>query len=216
MALTIRKFREMNITISGTTVDNYDFSNSMNISMQSLNAAFFKPNTIFVGIDPGKDNIEKYNKLLVDTKKNNYGLILFIPYGTSGISMEKNVSIWINNLPDGWKENFNLHNNDLAILLALLISKNWQGHINVHIIKNENIEEPDLHDLKEMIRFPKDTAMQLNQGNIIDEVVTDINSDLNIISISNDMDIQNMIAIVNRAKISAIFCNDSGLENALV
>ncbi len=216
MILTIRKFKEMNIPISATTVDNYDFSNSMNISMQSLNAAFFKPNTIFIGIDPGRDDIEKYNTLLVDTKKNSYGLIFFIPYGTSGISMEKNVSLWINNLPAAWKENFNLHNNDLAILLSLLISKNWKGHINVHIIKNDNIVETDLLDLKEMIRFPKDTAIQLNQGNIIDEVFTDINSDLNIISISNEMDIQKMIAIVNRAKISAIFCNDSGLENALV
>jgi len=216
LTLVVNKFREINIPVSTTTVDNYDFNNSLNISMQSLNAAFFKPNTIFIAIDPTQANLERYNKLLSDVNKNNYGLILYIPFSTASLAIEKNISLWINDLPSRWNETYNLGNNDLAILISILICKNWSGNINVHLVDNESVKNEDLIAFKEMVRFPKGTEIRLSSGTIIENVPSEKNPDLNIVSISKDLSIEDMIKIVNTSRISGVFCNDSGFENAIV
>lgn len=216
LSLVVNKFREISIPISTTTVDNYDFNNSLNISMQSLNAAFFKPNTIFIAIDPTQANLEQYDKLLSDVNKNNYGLILYIPFSTASLAIENNISLWINNLPTKWNETYNLGNNDLAILISILICKNWSGNIDVHLVDNESVIKEDLLDFSEIVRFPKGTEISLNFGTVIESILSEKNSDLNIVSISKDLSINDMIKIVNASRISGVFCSDSGFENAIV
>ncbi len=79
LPLVEQKFREIKIPVSKTNVDNNNFNDALNISMQALNAAFFKPNTLLLTIDTGKPESETYNLLLNDIRKNNYGLIFYIP-----------------------------------------------------------------------------------------------------------------------------------------
>ncbi|MBJ6368742.1 amino acid permease [Snuella sedimenti] len=53
----VKKFKESELSVSYTTIDNTDFNTTVNVSMQSLNAAFFKPNIIFVSIDTTTSNL---------------------------------------------------------------------------------------------------------------------------------------------------------------
>ena len=109
-----------------------------------------------------------------------------------------------------------LGNNDLAILISILICKNWSGNINVHLVDNESVKNEDLIAFKEMVRFPKGTEIRLSSGTIIENVPSEKNPDLNIVSISKDLSIEDMIKIVNTSRTSGVFCNDSGFENAIV
>jgi solute carrier family 12 (sodium/potassium/chloride transporter), member 2 len=214
-----KKFIENGISVSYAFVENKEINTTINISMQSLNAAFFKPNIIFVSIDIGKVNHGYYDKLISDAIKNNFGMIIYIPFSTASLAIEKNINLWLTDIPADWKEAFSIGNNDLATLLSLLICKNWKGAIDAHIIeKNDDsrFSEKDIQDFKTMIRFPDNTDISINQGDVLANIKKYRNADVNIFSVDLEMNTKEMIKIVNESRISGIFCVDSNSENALV
>ncbi|PKQ61737.1 hypothetical protein BZG02_15050 [Labilibaculum filiforme] len=214
-----QKFKESGLAVSYAFVENKEFNTTINISMQSLNAAFFKPNVIFASIDTGSVNPDYYNQLIADVKKNNFGMIIYIPFSTASLAIEKNINLWLENIPADWKESFNLGDNDLATLLSILVCKNWKGTIDTYIVNNNpnlKFSEQDIENFQSMIRFPKHTSINITQGKLLDNVKKYRNTDVNIFSVNSDMNCLEMINIVNESRISAIFCVDSNLENVLV
>ncbi|MGB5665286.1 MAG: amino acid permease [Maribacter sp.] len=215
----VKKFKESDLSVSYTVIDNTDFNTTVNVSMQSLNAAFFKPNIIFASIDSATSNLDYYNKLISDTKKNNFGMIIYIPYATASLAIEKSISLWMTNIPVDWKETFSVRNNNLSTLISLLMCRNWKGTIDVHILNNNPkliFGESDIEDLSTMIRFPKNTSIKLKQGDLLENVNNERNTDVNIFTIEQGMKIGDMVKIVNESRISAVFCADSEFENVLV
>jgi hypothetical protein len=187
--------------------------------MQSLNAAFFKPNIIFVSIDAATSNLSYYNRLIADTKKNNFGMVIYIPFATASLAIEKSINLWMTDIPVDWKETFSVRNNNLSSLISLLICRNWKGNIDVHILNNDpklEFAENDIEDLKTMVRFPKHTTIKTHHGNLLENVVKEKNADVNIFNIEQGVTIDDMVKIVNESRISAIFCSDSDFENVLV
>ncbi|MGB5418858.1 amino acid permease [Algibacter sp.] len=214
-----QKYKESGISVSYAFVENKELNTTINISMQSLNAAFFKPNIIFATIDTGHVNLDYYNQLIMDVKKNNFGMILYIPYSTASLAIEKNINLWLTDIPTNWKETFNVGHNDLSTLLSLLICKNWKGTIDAFIIDNNpdlKFSESDLESFKTMIRFPNKTNINVKQGEILNHVKMHRNADVNIFSVDSKMTTIDMISIVSESRISGIFCVDSNLENVLV
>ncbi|PTM08004.1 MAG: Na-K-Cl cotransporter [Bacteroidetes bacterium] len=214
-----QKYKESGISVSYAFVENKELNTTINISMQSLNAAFFKPNVIFVSIDTGNANLGFYDKLISDVKKNNFGMIMYIPFSTASLAIEKNINLWLTNVPTNWKETFNIGNNDLSTLLSLLICKNWKGEIDALIVNNNpnsKFLETDIEDIKTMIRFPNKTNISIKEGDLLDNVKKYRNADINIFSVDAGMSTEDMIYIVNESRISGIFCVDSNLENVLV
>jgi len=219
LKISVNKFKENDLSVSYTIIDNVDFNATVNVSMQSLNAAFFKPNTVFVSIDSEGSNLSKYDKLVLDAKKNNFGCILYIPYSSAGLAIEKSINLWMTNIPTDWKRSFNLMDNDLSALVSLLIRKNWKGNISIHILNNNpdlQFSQNDLEDLQAMVRFPKNTSIVLKSGTLAVNVVDERNADLNIFNIDPGMKVEEMVEIVNSSRVSAIFCADSDYENVLV
>lgn len=210
------KFREINIPISSTSVDNPNFNEAINISMQALNAAFFKPNTLFLAIDSKQTNLDRYNELLNDIRKNQYGAIYFIPFASASLAIQNTISLWIDELPNHWDEQFDAGNNDMAILLSILIANNWEGHIDVYLSDSIQVDAFQLESFRDMIRFPEGTTLQILTGKISENIEKLRSADLNVFSISQSMKLKEMLDIVQTSRISAIFCLDSGFENAMV
>ena len=215
----VKKFKETELSVSYTVIDNDDFNTTINVSMQSLNAAFFKPNIVFVSIDPVSSNLAYYDRLLQDTKKNSFGTIIYIPFSTASLAIEKSINLWMTNIPIDWKETFSIGNNDLSTLISLLICRNWKGTIDVHILNNNpelTMTEDDIEDLRTMVRFSKKTEIAVKQGELLENVLKEKNTDVNIFNIEKGMGIVDMVNIVTQSRISAIFCADSETENVLV
>ena len=215
----LSKFKESDLSASYTVVDNTDFNTTMNISMQSLNAAFFKPNIVFVSIDPTISDYSYYDKLISDAKKNNFGVIIYIPFSTASLAIEKSINLWMTDIPVDWKETFSVKNNDLSTLISILINRNWKGNIDVHILNNNpdlTFSKEDLHDLKIMVRFPKNTKLKVKKGVLLDHVSKERDTDINIFNIENGLNVKEMITLVNESRISSVFCADSEFENVLV
>lgn len=215
----IQKFKESQLSASYTVIDNTDFNTTINVSMQSLNAAFFKPNIVFVSVDTLGTNFSYYDRLLLDAKKNSFGTIIYIPFSTASLAIEKSINLWMTDLPLDWKETFSVRNNNLSTLISLLICRNWKGSIEVHILNNNPnmiISPTDIEDLRTMVRFPKHTNISIKKGDLLENVQRERNTDVNIFSIENGMTIETMVNMVNQSRISSIFCADSEFENVLV
>jgi amino acid transporter len=214
-----QKYKESGISVTYAFVENSELNTTINISMQSLNAAFFKPNIIFVSVDTGNVDLKFYDKLISDVKKNNFGMIIYIPFSTASLAIEKNINLWLTDIPANWKETFNIGNNDLSTLLSLLICKNWKGEIDAHVVNNNSnspFSQQDIEDIRTMVRFPNKTNISVNQGSLISNVKNYRNADVNIFSVDSDMVTANMVNLVNESRISGIFCVDSNMENVLV
>tara|TARA_R110000868_G_scaffold97101_5_gene267127 strand:+ start:14674 stop:16851 length:2178 start_codon:yes stop_codon:yes gene_type:complete len=215
----VRKFKESELSVSYTIIDNSDFNTTVDVSMQSLNAAFFRPNIIFASIDSATSNLAYYDQLILDTKKNHFGMIIYIPFSTASLAIEKSINLWMTNIPVDWKKTFSVKNNNLSTLTSLLICRNWKGTIDVHILNNNPklvFTDGDIEDLNTMVRFPKNTSIKVKSGNLLENVIKEKSADVNIFTIEEGMKINDMVNIVNQSRISAVFCADSEFENVLV
>jgi hypothetical protein len=74
----------------------------------------------------------------------------------------------------------------------------------------------DIEDLHTMVRFPKGTSITVKQGDLLENVNKERNTDINIFNIEPEMSVEDMVKIVNQSRISSIFCADSEFENVLV
>lgn len=214
----VHKFKEIGVPISYTLLDYEEINKTINTSMQSLNAAFFKPNTVFMTIDPAHRDLNYYQRVLEDGRNNKYGVILYIPYSTASLAIEKEIGLWLSEIPTDWQDSFDIGNNDLATLLAVLIARNWDGTIDATLLHapGGELDEAMLLTFRNMVRFTKKTKIASVSGSLQSQLSRHRNVDLNVISIPRDLKIEVMIDMVNGSRISAIFCSDSGFESAMV
>lgn len=213
-----RRMKKRGIATRYTFVDGNDFAETMNISMQALNTAFFKPNTLFIPVD---DNIHihtAYESVIRLAAQNQYGVMLYVPFENVGLSLEKDITVWIKNLQPDWKENFDLNNNDLSILVSLLLHKNWKGNLHVKVVKNELgiMADEDIPVFRNLIRLPVSTTVEVYPFKTEWDLIKAHRTDINIMPLRPDDNIEDLQKIVNLARTSAIFCMDTTNVNALV
>ncbi len=212
-----KRLKKQNIATNYTYVQGDDISETLRISMQSLNAAFFKPNTLFLTVNGNADMKNAYVKLIDVAKQNGYGVLLYIPFENVGLSLEKDITLWLKGFDKNWKTNFDLNNNDLAILLALLLKKNWRGNLHVKVANDGAIaKEEDIQLLNDLIRFPVSTTVTAYQVDNERSLLKQNVADINILSLPESKDLDVMTSMVNDTRTSAIFCMDSCNENAMV
>jgi len=208
------RLKKKGISTSYTYVDGEDFSETIKISMQSLNAAFFKPNTLFISINTSDLYFNSYQKIIEEAKRNEYAVMLYVPYENVGLSLEKDIQLWLKNFPLNWKTTFDINNNDLSILTALLLQKNWKGNLTIKVAMENN--EEDLQLLNDLVRFPVSSKIEAYEINFENELLKKSRTDLNIMGYPDNKGISDLIELVNTTRTSALFCIDSSSENALV
>jgi amino acid transporter len=217
----VKRFKDINIPTSYSVVNSNDFVDTVKISMQSLNAAFFKPNALFVALDSDKERNETFKKIIQEIKDYNFGIILYVPFSTIGLALEKNINLWLIDFPKNWNVKFDIGNNDLSLLISILIRRNWNGNINLIVLNTPDNEAPFTYDdyllLGETIRLPKDSTTIEFLNSSFDAAISRVkHADVNIFSLSEHVTFDRMFSIVNTTRISAVFCSDSGYESALV
>ena len=217
-------FQKANISSSYTLVDGDDFGKTVSISMQALETAFFKPNTIFLKLDESKHGLqEKYMPIVREVKKRNWGLFLFATFETVGLGMEKTINVWLDVIPDNWKEVLNLGNNDLTILAGLIVRRNWKARLNIiktirtDSSRSEKEIREEIEQMKILTRMPKETQIHIIKRTpaMWSEAPQ---ADLNILELPDkeDLDLKRLQEIPEKLRTACLFTLDSNIENALV
>jgi solute carrier family 12 sodium/potassium/chloride transporter 2 len=217
-------FADARISASYTLVDGDDFGKTVSISMQALETAFFKPNTIFLKLDKTKHGLQdKYIPIIREAKKRSWGLVLLATYEEVGFGFEKTINLWLDIIPDDWETYLDLGNSDLAILSSLIIRHNWRGRLNViKTVRPETTMDIDtitqkLEQLKTLVRMPKNTdIIILDRSPGMWEKVPQ--ADINIMELPDkeDLDLERLQEIPNKLRTACLFTLDSNIENALV
>lgn len=220
----MNSFRKAKISSSYTLVDGQDFGKTVSISMQALETAFFKPNTIFLKLDENKYGVQdKYLPIIRETKNRNWGLLLLATFESVGLGIEKTINVWLDVIPEDWETDLNLGNNDLALLSALIIRRNWKAKLN--IIKTLRPESSwteqdtlkELQQIKVLTRIPKDAQVMVVPRTPEMWGHAPL-ADLNIMELPDkeDLDLTRLQEIPKKLRTACLFTLDSNVESALV
>jgi hypothetical protein len=220
----IQSFHEARISSSYTLVDGDDFGKTVSISMQALETAFFKPNTIFLKLDDKKEGLQdKYMPIVRETKKRNWGLVLLATFESVGLGIEKTINVWLDRIPDDWETRLDLGNNDLAILTSMIIRKNWNAKLNIiktireGTTKSKEDTIKDLQNMRMLTRMQKNTEIHVlpRTPKMWAEAPP---ADLNILELPDkeDLDLVRSQEIPTNLSTARLFTLDPNIDNALV
>jgi hypothetical protein len=192
--------------------------------MQALETAFFKPNIIFLKLDEKKHGLQdKYMPIIQEAKLRKWGMLMLANFEGVGLGLEKTINVWLDVIPDDWEDQLDLGNNDLAILTALIIRKNWNARLNIiktvreesHLSEEDIIQE--MEQIKTLARMPRDTNIQVIRRTPAMWAEAPL-ADLNILELPDkeDLDLKRLQEIPNNLRTACLFTLDSKIENALV
>ncbi len=220
----MESFQKAKISSAYTLVDGDDFGKTVSISMQALETAFFKPNIIFLKLDEKKYGLqEKYLPIIRESKKRKWGLVMLATFESVGLGIEKTINLWLDMIPHDWEDRLDLGNNDLAILTAMIIRKNWNARINIIKTVREEValsEEQiigEMEQMKILTRMPKNTKIKVVRRTPAMWSQAPL-ADLNILELPDkeDLDLKRLQEIPNKLRTACLFTLDSNIENALV
>jgi hypothetical protein len=139
------------------------------------------------------------------------GIILVKPHTKKGFGAEKTINLWLR----GGSPNRNL-----SILTALQLERNWNGRLRLlRVVKDPSEQkkaEVGLRRVAERGRLPVDVERIIYIGNFSEQLALCPKADLNIFGMSQDLDIDQMHELCQRADTACLFVMDSGEESALV
>ncbi len=221
-------FMQQDISARAALVQSPSLEEGVKTSMQSLKAAFFRPNILFLSLTDSNKNDEITANLMRQAHIYGMGAMLFVPYRKVGLGLEKTINLWVyfNNLDP--KLEYRTEHINLAILSGYLLQRNWNAKWNVITVLNPLPEmsgdrekeraQAYMKRLQVLARLPERTNFYYVFGEhykVLDKTVP--KADLNMFSLRGDrIDIQRIRERVDSLETSCLFLLDSGLENALV
>lgn len=220
LPISLKRFTNANLVVSHTKIDGDNFYTAVHMCMQSLNAAFFKPNTLFICLTPETSDYKQLQETIDATNTYAYGMLLYVPFSSVGLALENSITLWLTNISPNWNVDYNIGDNQLSILTAIMISKNWNAKLMIRFIntpnRSERFTEKDYEAFCDAVRLPHNTSYVIIDKEFREAVMEPLVTDLNIFSITDAGKIESMRDLVYQSRISALFCSDSGYESALV
>jgi predicted sugar kinase len=221
----VSTFNKAGISSSYSVIDGRQYGEAVNISMQALGTAFFRPNTILLKYQESQE--VEYPSIFNQSLKNDWAVTMYVPNDEVGLGIENTVNVWIKAVPEDWEAQLELGNNDLSLLLGLIVFKNWKkndknARLNIIQLVEEGSDlkekELQLKRIKELARLPQEAEMSIleydAEGSFWHKGPS---ADLHIMNYAfTNENFEQMKTISNHLKASCLFTIDSNNENALV
>lgn len=213
----VKAFPSRETSVSFSLLESNEFGKSVEIGTEALGAAIFKPNTLFLYLDQRMKNLNEYKHIIETAKKHEWGVLVYVSFAKVGIGLEQSINLWLRHVPPHWDEDLELGNNDLALIISLLIHKNWKGQLNI-IFETAKKDKADIawevEKLKSNTRLPKNSQIQILNEDQEEKWKYVPPADLNIVSTPQNLNMNEMTDMVKRYRSSFLFALDSGKENA--
>ncbi len=216
-----QSFRRKKLTSNWSVVETPDFPTGVVTSIQALQSAFFRPNTLFLSTEYNEVLKDRYEEILRTARQTGVGVLLLSTHPRARMGVNGVINVWIREQPT-WDIDFAfVHNNlNLSLLMGYRLGRSWDAEINLVTM----VEDPakmlearafllELHDIG---RLPKRTNVHVFTGSFpVDAGLAPL-ADLAIVGIGASPDFQLMADIVTLTRASCLFVADSGLESARV
>ena len=206
----VKPLKEEGLFIATATVEDTDYVTGSQIVMQTLKGMFFPPNALFVTLsdDSKKDN--QLIQLIDHGQDQGLGVIVLKQHPKLGFADKKTINLWLREKSP---------NKDLAILIALQLTRNWEGNLR---LLNVVSSEPDIKRTHNRLRkfcaatrMPAHTEVIVLGGAFPDTLGEAPPADLNIFGLTETVDPNHMRELTESVQTTCLFIRDSGTESAL-
>ncbi|RMF18473.1 MAG: Na-K-Cl cotransporter [Candidatus Dadabacteria bacterium] len=214
----IRDFQSDRVFSRYTVIASDNYARDIGIALNVLQGAFFRPNTVFYRLQRGKDREPVLDQLLQHAVEAEMGLALLAEEPQTELGREQAINVWITPQGPEWQVGLRLKNSDLSLLLSYQLSQNWGARITLITV----VQDPDerlraqqfLEELIELGRLPHGTRAIAIEGDFRTTVERAPQADLNVFGLQQ-VDLDQMWALVSATRSSCLFVRDSGQESAL-
>ncbi len=200
--------KEEQIFVQKTVITSTTFESIFVPALQCLKSTFLPPNMVLFTISDEMEKRDKMKRILFSIKplKLSVGCLWLHPKYNLGL--EKKINLWLRDKSP---------NNDLAILCALQLSRNFDAELNFcRVVDNAALKKQTAKDMVKFIeeaRLPANTKIRVYTGKF-QEKLYDNSCDLNIVGMP--MKYEQMIEMIDNSPVSLFFVASDGLEDALI
>lgn len=211
-------FRQRGVFASSTVVDGTTFESGVSNGIQVLNAAFFRPNIVFLQAPRAPEREQSYRDVLAAATQSHLGMLLYMPHPEARLGQRQTVNVWIRDRSPDWNLRSELGNMDLSILTAYKLRLNWKAHLRlITVIRDDSQEEAArafMRELMDLARLPH-TEVVVAKGPFSEYLPNAPQADLSIFGLPEEPDFEFGRMVVRETRSSCLFALDSGRESAL-
>jgi len=202
--------KKKGIFTANTVIECQNFIEGISIITQTMRGMFFPPNTIFLTMsaDPKKD--KRLEEMIAVAIREKLGVCVLLHHPKGAFGKNKEINIWLR---------LGSPNKDLAILTALQVQRNWNGHIRLlSAVKNKDEKQKAtiiLNRIADRARIPSKSEISVITGDFKEILQNSPSADLNVFGVSDDFNCNFMRELSTLSGISCVFVRDSGEESIL-
>ena len=205
----VEPIRGEGIFTAATVIESRNFLEGINVITQVMRGMFFPPNIIFFTISEKQVKAKRLEKMFAIALREQLGIMALRLHAEAAFGNKQKVNVWLR---------IGSPNQDLAILTALQLERNWGCTLRLLTVVNTLEEKakaiPQLNKMAELIRMPRDTQVVVLTGGFIPSVSRAPSSDLNIFGFAQEINWEDMDRVVELINTSCLFVKDSGEESA--
>jgi len=147
------------IFTAATVIESHNFLDGISIITQVMRGMFFPPNTTFLTISADRTKDKRLEEMIAISVREKLGIIILSLHHKAGFGKKENINVWVH---------LGSPNRDLAILIAMQLAHNWDGHIRLisAVDDDEELETIDLalHKMIDHARIPSSTEIHVFKG----------------------------------------------------
>ena len=212
------EFRDQGIYARWTILDTDDLAQGLILGMEALQGSFFKPNTVFASMPETEREEEDLIKIAAKADENGLGMIVLGMHPKTRMGSKRVINLWVHDRAPDWELVLRDSNLNLAILIAYMVTMNWDGRLNiVSCVESERDPENVREELERVIdlaRLP-DPEIHLLDGGFRENLGNGPRSDVDIMGLSDPPDCDLMDEAIDRTRSTCVFVADSGEESAM-
>jgi len=206
----VAPIRDEGIFTAATVIESHNFLEGISVITQVMKGMFFPPNIMFLTISDEKSKTERLEKMIAIAIREKLGIIMLRHHAKVGFGKKEKVNVW---LRDGSP------NQDLAIITALQLERNWGSTIRLlTIVESQDGQyktQLKFRKIAELTRMPKETEISVLVGTFKEALSKAPPSDLNIFGFPKEIGWDTMVGeLADLTNTSCLFVKDSGEESA--
>ncbi len=205
----VKPIRDEGIFTAVTVIESRNFLEGINIITQVMRGMFFPPNIIFFTISENQIKARRLEKMIAIAIREKLGVISLRLHPTVVFGGREMINVWLR---------VGSPNQNLALLTALQLERNWGGKIRLISVVREKQDSlkavQKFRRIVELTRMPKETEITVLPGEFKSALLKAPPADLNIFGFSHEIDWRTMDELADSINTSCLFIKDSGGENA--
>lgn len=202
--------KQEGILVNCAVIEDSEFLHGAKLVIQTLKAATFQPNVLFLTLSGQKAKDDMINQLVVQATRHELGIVLLRQHRRKAFGMQKTINLWLRDKSPNWH---------LGMLIALQLQLNWEGNINLITATADKTDERRLYNflerLSDQARLPSQTYFHVLIGQFEKTLSLAPPADVNIFGLGDKLFFDFMRKTPELTKSSCLFVRDSGKESAI-